>query len=43
MILNNLTPEINIDPETYIVKVNGKVATTEPASKLSLSRLYNLF
>jgi urease subunit alpha len=43
MILNNLTPKINIDPETYIVKVNGKVATTEPASKLSLSRLYNLF
>jgi urease subunit alpha len=43
MILNNLTPEINIDPETYIVEVNGKVATTEPACKLSLSRLYNLF
>ena len=43
MILNNLTPKININPETYIVKVNGKVATTEPATKLSLSRLYNLF
>jgi urease subunit alpha len=42
MILNDLTPEINIDPETYIVKVNGKVATTESASKLALSRLYNL-
>jgi urease subunit alpha len=43
MILNNLTPEIDIDPETYIVKVDGKIATTLPASKLSLSRLYNLF
>jgi urease subunit alpha len=43
MILNNLTPQINIDAETYIVEVNGKVATTEPACKLSLSRLYNLF
>ncbi|HEX9320445.1 MAG TPA: urease subunit alpha, partial [Nitrososphaeraceae archaeon] len=31
MVFNNLTPSIEIDPETYIVKVNGKVATTEPA------------
>jgi urease subunit alpha len=43
MILNNLTPTINIDPETYIVIENGKVATTKPANKLLLSRLYNLF
>ncbi len=43
MVFNNLTPSIEIDPETYIVKVNGKVATTEPATKLSLARLYNLF
>jgi urease subunit alpha len=43
MILNNLTPKIDIDPETYTVKVDGKIATTQPASKLSLSRLYNLF
>lgn len=40
---NNLTPKIEIDPETYQVKVNGKVATIEPAKKLSLARLYNLF
>ncbi len=43
MVFNNLTPSIKIDPETYIVKVDGKVATSEPASKLSLARLYNLF
>lgn len=43
MVYNNLTPKIEIDPETYIVKVDGKIATTEPANKLSLSRLYNLF
>ena len=43
MVFNNLTPSIEIDPETYIVKVNGKVATTEPARKLALARLYNLF
>lgn len=43
MMHNNLTPKIEIDPETYVVKVDGKVATTEPATKLSLARLYNLF
>lgn len=43
MINNNLTPKIEIDPETYVVKVDGKIATIEPARKLSLSRLYNLF
>jgi len=43
MIYNNLIPKIEIDPETYVVKVNGSIATTEAAKKLSLSRLYNLF
>ena len=43
MVYNKLTPKIEIDPETYIVKVDGKIATTDPANKLSLSRLYNLF
>src|SRR6476619_1432380 len=43
MVYNNLTPKIEIDPETYVVKVDGKIATTKPANKLSLSRLYNLF
>ena len=36
-------PRIEIDPETYVVKVDGNIATTEAAKKLSLSRLYNLF
>jgi len=43
MVFNNLIPKIEIDPETYVVKVDGKVATTQAAQKLSLSRLYNLF
>ncbi len=43
MVLNNLTPKIEIDPETFKVKVDGNVVTTEPASKLSLARLYELF
>ena len=43
MILNDATPKIEIDPETYQVKIDGSVATVEPATKLSLARLYNLF
>jgi urease subunit alpha len=43
MINNNATPKIEIDPETYQVTVDGKIATIEPTGKLSLARLYNLF
>src|SRR6186713_1113644 len=43
MVYNNLIPKIEIDPETYVVKVDGKLATVEAAKELSLSRLYNLF
>ncbi|HXV45764.1 MAG TPA: urease subunit alpha [Nitrososphaera sp.] len=43
MFYNNLVPKIEIDPETYEVKVDGKLATAPPAEKLSLARLYNLF
>lgn len=43
MLYNNLTPKIEIDPETYEVKVDGRLATVPPAEKLSLARLYNLF
>jgi urease subunit alpha len=40
---NDLTPRIEIDPETYDVRVDGEIATVPPADKLSLARLYNLF
>lgn len=43
MIYNNLLPKIEIDPETYKVLVDGKLATTEASTKLSMARLYHLF
>jgi len=43
MVHNSLTPKIEIDPETYEVKVDGKLATVKPADKLALARLYNLY
>ena len=43
MIHNSLTPDIAINPETYEVRVDGKITTSNPADRLSLSRLYCLY
>jgi urease subunit alpha len=43
MIHNNLTPEIEVDPETYEVRADGEVLTCAPASELPLAQRYFLF
>jgi urease subunit alpha len=43
MLYNNSTPKIEINPETYQVKVNGKTATVDPSTSVSLNRLYFLY
>jgi urease subunit alpha len=43
MIHNSLTPEIEVDPETYEVRANGEVLTCAPASELPLAQRYFLF
>ncbi|MCY9667877.1 urease subunit alpha [Paenibacillus alginolyticus] len=43
MIHNNGTPSIEVDPETYEVKVDGKAITCEPATELPMAQLYFLF
>lgn len=43
MLYNAQTPKIEVNPETYEVKVDGKLATIDPVSKISMARLYNLF
>lgn len=43
MALNDYLPSIDVDPETYKVTVDGEHLTCEPASKLPLAQLYNLF
>lgn len=43
MIFNNATPEITVDPETYEVQADGESLACEPAKKLPLAQLYNLF
>lgn len=43
MKFNDATPEITVDPESYVVKVDGVLATCEIATALPLTQIYNLF
>jgi urease subunit alpha len=43
MLHNTALPHLEIDPETYMVKADGKVLTCEPATRLSLAQRYFLF
>ncbi|EAQ25747.1 urease subunit alpha [Roseovarius sp. 217] len=43
MIHNNLTPVVEVHPETYEVRANGELLTCEPASELPLAQRYFLF
>ncbi len=40
MLHNDICPEIEVDPDTFQVRVNGEVAKCEPVSKVPLGRLY---
>ncbi len=43
MILNDATPEIEVNPETYEVRANGELLTCEPASVVPMAQRYFLF
>jgi urease subunit alpha len=43
MVLNDALPKIEVDPETYTVKADGRVLTCEPAKSLPLAQRYFLF
>jgi urease subunit alpha len=43
MIRNDALPQIEVDPESYEVRVDGDVITSEPAAELSLAQRYFLF
>jgi len=43
MILNDYTPHMEVDPETYEVRADGRLLTCEPAKVLSLSQRYFLY
>ena len=43
MVHNSATPKIEVDPETYEVRVDGELITCEPARILPLAQRYFLF
>jgi urease subunit alpha len=43
MVLNDATPHIEVDPETYVVRADGVHLTCEPATVLSLAQRYFLY
>jgi urease subunit alpha len=43
MKLNDYTPEISVDPETYEVVADGEVLTCQPATELPMAQRYFLF
>ena len=43
MVLNNATPRLEVDPETYEVRSDGELLTCEPVSELPLAQRYFLF
>jgi urease subunit alpha len=43
MVLNDAMPKIEVDPETYTVKADGRVLTCEPATVLPMAQRYFLF
>jgi urease subunit alpha len=43
MILNDATPVIEVDPETYEVRADGELLTCEPAEVLPMAQRYFLF
>ncbi|HMX14138.1 MAG TPA: urease subunit alpha [Thauera aminoaromatica] len=43
MVLNDATPQIEVDPETYVVRADGEHLACEPATELPLAQRYFLF
>ncbi|MBW3096229.1 urease subunit alpha [Pseudohoeflea coraliihabitans] len=43
MKLNDATPQIDVDPETYEVRADGELLTCEPATVLPMAQRYFLF
>ncbi|MEP3114860.1 urease subunit alpha [Nisaea sp.] len=43
MILNDVLPDISVDPETYEVRADGELLTCEPAAELSMTQRYFMY
>jgi urease subunit alpha len=43
MILNNATPRMEVNPETYEVRADGRLLTCEPAKALAMAQRYFMY
>jgi len=43
MVRNSALPKIEVDPDSYTVKVNGETPKVPPAERLPLTQLYHMF
>ena len=43
MINNDVVPDIQVDPETFAIQVDGELVVPAPASSLPLTQLYSMF
>jgi len=43
MVLNSVTPCVEVNPETYEVRADGRLLTCEPAKVLPMAQLYFMY
>jgi urease subunit alpha len=43
MMLNDATPRMEVDPETYEVRADGRLLTCEPAKVLPMAQRYFMY
>ena len=43
MVNNSATPDIEVDPETFAITIDGEPVVPSPATELPLAQLYSMF
>ena len=43
LLLNDATPHVEVDPETYEVRADGELLTCQPAEVLPMAQRYFMF
>jgi urease subunit alpha len=43
MPMNDATPRIEVEPDTFVVRIDGEVVEPDPATELPMAQRYFLF
>ena len=43
MVNNDALPDIDIEPETFAISIDGELVVPAPADRLPLAQLYSMF